>query len=97
MLTHPHTPTSDDRLFQHGQDIIPNQIQLSLHVLLVGRVHHHRVLVRNQDNILPADTVEETPYSLLHHITQRIITEVPGVNYILYDLTPKPTGTIEWE
>ena len=42
-------------------------------------------------------TIEEIPYPLLHHITQRIITEVPGVNRVLYDLTPKPTGTIEWE
>lgn len=42
-------------------------------------------------------TIEEIPYSLLHKITQRIITEVKGVNRVLYDLTPKPTGTIEWE
>ncbi len=42
-------------------------------------------------------TIEEIPYSILGHITQRIITEVPGVNRVLYDLTPKPTGTIEWE
>ena len=44
-----------------------------------------------------AATIEEIPYSVLNHITQRIITEVPGVNRVLYDLTPKPTGTIEWE
>ncbi|MBQ7189570.1 MAG: glutamine-hydrolyzing GMP synthase [Kiritimatiellae bacterium] len=42
-------------------------------------------------------TVEEIPYPLLHHITQRIVNEVPGVNRVLYDLTPKPTGTIEYE
>lgn len=42
-------------------------------------------------------TVEDIPFALLTHITQRIVTEVKGVNRVLYDLTPKPTGTIEWE
>ncbi|MBQ2766747.1 MAG: glutamine-hydrolyzing GMP synthase [Clostridia bacterium] len=42
-------------------------------------------------------TIEEIPYALLHHITQRITTEVEGINRVLYDLTPKPVGTIEWE
>lgn len=42
-------------------------------------------------------TIEEIPYSVLHKITNRIITEVDGINRVLYDLTPKPTGTIEWE
>ena len=42
-------------------------------------------------------TVEEIPYSLLHHITDRITHEVPGINRVLLDLTPKPVGTIEWE
>ena len=41
--------------------------------------------------------IEEIPYELLKKITKRIITEVKGVNRVLYDLTPKPTGTIEWE
>ncbi len=41
--------------------------------------------------------VEEVPYALLHKITRRITAEVKGVNRVLYDLTPKPTGTIEWE
>ena len=42
-------------------------------------------------------TVENIPFDLLQHITARITDEVPGVNRVLYDLTPKPTGTIEWE
>ncbi len=42
-------------------------------------------------------TVEDVPFPLLQHITRRITTEVKGVNRVLFDLTPKPTGTIEWE
>jgi len=42
-------------------------------------------------------TIEEIPYSLLHHITYRITHEVEGINRVCLDLTPKPIGTIEWE
>ncbi len=42
-------------------------------------------------------TIEEIPYAILHHITARITSEVAGINRVLYDLTPKPIGTIEWE
>ena len=42
-------------------------------------------------------TIEEIPYAVLHHITNRITAEVEGINRVLYDLTPKPVGTIEWE
>ncbi len=42
-------------------------------------------------------TIEEIPYEILHKITARITSEVEGINRVLYDITPKPTGTIEWE
>ena len=42
-------------------------------------------------------TIEEIPYDVLHKIVNRITNEVEGINRVLYDLTPKPTGTIEWE
>ena len=44
-----------------------------------------------------AATIEEIPYALLHRITDRILAEVKGVNRVLYDLSPKPVATIEWE
>ncbi len=42
-------------------------------------------------------TIEEIPYEVLHKVTDRITHEVDGINRVLYDLTPKPIGTIEWE
>lgn len=42
-------------------------------------------------------TVEDVPFPLLQHLTARITAEVKGVNRVLFDLTPKPSGTIEWE
>ena len=42
-------------------------------------------------------TIEEIPYAVLHKVTARITSEVEGINRVLYDLTPKPTGPIEWE
>ena len=42
-------------------------------------------------------TIEEIPYEVLHKITERITSEVDGINRVLLDLTPKPIGTIEWE
>ena len=42
-------------------------------------------------------SIEEIPYAVLHKITSRITNEVDGINRVLYDLTPKPSGTIEWE
>ncbi len=62
------------------------------------RAYEWPVIIRavNTKDAMTA-TVENVPFELLQHITQRIVTEVSGVNRVLYDLTPKPTGTIEWE
>lgn len=42
-------------------------------------------------------SIEEIPYALLGKITNRILAEVPGINRVLYDLSPKPVATIEFE
>ena len=42
-------------------------------------------------------SVAELPFATLQAITARILSEVKGVNRVVFDLTPKPTGTIEWE
>ena len=62
------------------------------------RAYEWPVIIRavNTKDAMTA-TVENVPFELLQHITQRIVTEVSGVNRVLYDLTPKPTGTIDWE
>ncbi|MBQ0098520.1 MAG: glutamine-hydrolyzing GMP synthase [Oscillospiraceae bacterium] len=42
-------------------------------------------------------TVADIPFDVLQKITNRIITEIDGVNRVLFDITPKPSATIEWE
>ena len=42
-------------------------------------------------------TVEQVPWPLLLKITDRILAEVKGCNRVVYDLSPKPVATIEWE
>ena len=63
-----------------------------------ARVFDWPVIIRavNTKDAMTA-TVEDVPFALLQHITERITKEVAGVNRVCFDLTPKPTGTIEWE
>ena len=62
------------------------------------RVEEWAVVLRavNTKDAIEA-SVEEIPYDVLFKIRDRILKEVKGVNRVLYDITPKPTGTIEWE
>ena len=62
------------------------------------RTYAYPVIIRAVNTVdAMTATIEEVPYELLKHITERITHEVEGVNRVLYDLTPKPVGTIEWE
>ncbi len=62
------------------------------------RTYAYPVIIRAVNTVdAMSATIEEVPYSLLKHITDRITNEVEGVNRVLFDLTPKPCGTIEWE
>ena len=62
------------------------------------RTYEYPVILRavNTKDAMTA-TVEDVPFALLQKITARITGEVKGVNRVLYDLTPKPCGIIEWE
>ena len=62
------------------------------------RTFEYPVIIRavNTTDAMSA-TVEDIPFTLLSHITDRILKEVKGVNRVCYDMTPKPVGTIEWE
>lgn len=62
------------------------------------RTYAYPVIIRAVNTVdAMTATVENIPFELLEHITNRITSEVEGVNRVLYDLTPKPCGTIEWE
>ena len=63
-----------------------------------NRTFERPVIIRavNTTDAMTAE-VEEIPYPLLKRIAARITAEVPGINRVVYDLTAKPPGTIEWE
>ena len=62
------------------------------------RTYLNFVVIRAVNSVdATSATVEEIPYDVLFKIRDRILNEVKGVNRVLVDITPKPTGTIEWE
>ena len=62
------------------------------------RTYAYPVIIRAVNTVdAMSATIEEIPYEILKKITARITNEVENVNRVLYDLTPKPSGTIEWE
>ncbi|MBO4264490.1 MAG: glutamine-hydrolyzing GMP synthase [Clostridia bacterium] len=62
------------------------------------RTYEWPVVIRAVNSIdATSASIEEIPYAVLAKITNRILNEVKGVNRVLYDLSPKPVATIEWE
>lgn len=63
-----------------------------------ARSFEYPVIIRAVNTIdAMTATIECVPWPVLLKITDRILKEVPGVNRVCYDLSPKPTATIEWE
>lgn len=63
-----------------------------------ARSFEYPVIIRAVNTIdAMTATIEELPWNVLHKITNRITAEVKGVNRVCYDISPKPTATIEWE
>jgi GMP synthase (glutamine-hydrolysing) len=62
------------------------------------RTYLYFVVIRAVNSVdATSATVEEIPYDILFKIRDRMLNEVEGINRVLIDITPKPTGTIEWE
>ncbi len=62
------------------------------------RTYEWPVVIRAVNSVdATSATIEPIPYEILNKIVNRILAEVKGVNRVLYDLSPKPVATIEWE
>ena len=62
------------------------------------RTYDHVIAIRSINSVDAVTAqVVRLPWELIDKMTERIINEVQGVNRVVYDVTPKPPGTIEWE
>ena len=62
------------------------------------RTYDHAIAIRSINSVDAVTAqVVRLPWELIDKMTERIINEVQGVNRVVYDVTPKPPGTIEWE
>jgi GMP synthase (glutamine-hydrolysing) len=70
----------------------------SVGVMGDGRTYHHPIVLRavTSEDAMTADWAH-LPWDVVDRISSRVIAEVPGVNRVVYDVTSKPPGTIEWE
>jgi GMP synthase (glutamine-hydrolysing) len=70
----------------------------SVGVMGDGRTYHHPIVLRavTSEDAMTADWAR-LPHDVLDRISSRVIAEVPGVNRVVFDITSKPPGTIEWE
>lgn len=85
----------DKKVWQYFT-IVPNV--KSVGVKNNARCFEYPVIIRAVNTIdAMTATIEELPWSVLHKITSRITSEVKGINRVCYDISPKPTATIEWE